>query len=334
MYTATVQTHRIGILLASTILTVPHLVARTTESSAAAPAPRYAHQMMTYDDHGGRVLLFGGAGQDATFGDFWSLDAHGWTRLSESGGPPARNSGVLVFDSRRKRAVLFGGRGGDQPLRDTWEWDGARWTSVATGGPAPGIHTVAAFDRQRGVVVLFVPLLAAGKLVRPLQTETWLWDGRTWTKAAGTSPEDCLANGMTVDEASGAVMLLTGRFGPSEYGVPLAGSDLWTWTGAGWHHVSDAPAVSEPFLSTIAPAGKSGGVLLFDGSAGKSAGVTWRWDGRTWSEVSRSGPSARNVHVMAYDRARDRVVLFGGSVGQRRLGDTWEWDDHAWSERR
>ena len=111
MYTATVQTHRLGILLASTILTVPHLVARTTESSAAAPAPRYAHQMMTYDDHGGRVLLFGGAGQDATFGDFWSLDAHGWTRLSESGGPPARNSGVLVFDSRRKRAVLFGGPG-------------------------------------------------------------------------------------------------------------------------------------------------------------------------------------------------------------------------------
>ena len=70
------QTQRLGILLASTILTVPHLVARTTESSAAvAPAPRYAHQMMTYDDDRGRVLLFGGAGQDDTFGDFWSRRA-------------------------------------------------------------------------------------------------------------------------------------------------------------------------------------------------------------------------------------------------------------------
>jgi len=290
--------------------------------------------MMTYDDDRGRVLLFGGAGQEETFGDFWSLDAHGWTRLSESGGPPARNSGVLVFDSRRKRAVLFGGRGGAEPLRDTWEWDGTRWMSVATNGPAPGIHTVAAFDRQRGVAVLFVPLLAAGKLVRPFQAETWLWDGHTWTKAPGKSPEDCLANGMAVDEASGAVMLLTGRFGPSEYGVPFAGSDLWTWTGSGWQRVSDAPAVSEPFFSTIAPAGKSGGLLLFDGSAGKAAGVTWRWDGRAWSEVSRTGPSSRNVHVMSYDRERDRVVLFGGGVGQHRLGDTWEWDGRAWTERR
>lgn len=89
------------------------------DSTPHSPTPRYGHQMMTYDESNKRVLLFGGAGQEASYGDLWAFDGHGWTLLSETG-PAPRNSGVLVYDARRKRTVLYGGRDRNGPLLDTW----------------------------------------------------------------------------------------------------------------------------------------------------------------------------------------------------------------------
>src|SRR5437016_4439203 len=84
------------------------------------PAPRYAHQMMTFDESRTQTLLFGGSGQNESYGDLWAWDGRDWHLLSETG-PPPRNSGVLVYDSRRNRTVLFGGRGKDGELSDTWD---------------------------------------------------------------------------------------------------------------------------------------------------------------------------------------------------------------------
>jgi len=87
------------------------------------PAPRYVHQMMTYDEGNKCVLLLGGAGQSGSYGDLWAFDRHGWRKLSETG-PTPREAGVLVYDTHRKRTVLYGGRNRNGPLLERWGWDG------------------------------------------------------------------------------------------------------------------------------------------------------------------------------------------------------------------
>jgi hypothetical protein len=236
---------------------------------------------------------------------------------------------VLVYDTRRKRTVLYGGRDRTGALRDTWEWDGTRWHAVARHGPAPGIHAAAAFDRTRGVVVLFVPLLTVGPSTQPLQAETWTWDGKQWTKADASAPAGYMPMGMVFDAIKGTIVTLVGKFDFSASAMGNGTTELWEWTGKHWRcHPVLPPAIKEPFQSNIAFAGPRDGLLLFDGSTQ----ATWRWDQKHWTQVSKTGPTERNVHVMAYDGARRRVVLFGGSKQRERLGDTWEWDGKQWQQ--
>ncbi len=110
------------ILLAGPILSAQP----KSDSAPQSPAPRYGHQMMTYDEGSKRVLLFGRAGQNASYGDLWAWDGRGWTLLSATG-PAPRDSGVFVYDAWRKRTVLYEGRDRNSPLWDTLEWDGKQW---------------------------------------------------------------------------------------------------------------------------------------------------------------------------------------------------------------
>lgn len=308
--------------------------------AANGPAPRSSDQMMAYDEANRRVLVFGGMGQGKAYGDLWSWDGRAWTLLSDSG-PSPRDAGVLVYDSRRKRAVLFGGRGHKENqivmLKDTWEWDGTRWHLVNNDGPAPHLHSAAAFDRKRGVVVLFGPIFAPRHMPRPLPNETWTWDGKQWAKIEATAPSDCLPIGMIYDEAKKTVLLFVTKLGDTSAGKEWGATELWEWTGKGWRQKTVAIPPFLPNQSNVVAMGR-GGILVFEASNQEGmTGVTWRWDGKTWTEVNKAFPVAhRGGHVMAYDRARQRVVMFGGVIlsddgkQRQRIDDTWEWDGRQW----
>lgn len=307
---------------------VATLTALLAMLAPSGPSPRYAHQMMTYDTDHHRVLMFGGAGPDGSYGDLWAFDVKGWTRLSESG-PGDRNSGVFVYDSIRKRAVLYGGRVHDTLVTATWEWDGTTWQQMATEGPTQSVHGAAAFDRVRGVVVLFLPVLTRAPLPRPMPSQTWTWDGQRWTKVDAPAPDDVMPMGMTAEPATGTVHLLAARLGAKDRD-PMT-TELWEWTGRGWRKdASMPPVVAQALQANVAPAGARGLLLYHAGDPVENRG-TWRWDHTAWTHVGTTGPSPRTVHVMAYDSNRDRVVLFGGGVERQRLGDTWEWDGKVWT---
>lgn len=307
------------------------------------PAARASDQMMTYDESQRRVLVFGGTGQDQSYSDLWSWDGRTWTLLSEAG-PAPRNSGVLVYDARRKRTVLFGGRTrqGNEivMLKDTWEWDGTRWHLVNNDGPLPRLHAAAAFDRKRGVVVLFGPLFGARNMPRPLPSETWTWDGRRWTKIETGAPTDCIPLGMVFDETQQTILLIVTKLGDEAAGKPWGATELWEWTGTGWRQNRTPIPSLIPNQSNAVSAGARGGVLVFEASNAEGmTGTTWRWDGKTWQALNQAAPVAqRGGHVLAYDRARQRVVMFGGTIllngGQQRqrIRDLWEWDGKEWRQ--
>jgi hypothetical protein len=74
---------------------------------------------MVFD--GTRVLLFGGEGGSAPFGDTWSWDGKHWRQIQDIG-PGPRQFVAMAYDSDRSRSVLFGGNGQSGGfLGDTWE---------------------------------------------------------------------------------------------------------------------------------------------------------------------------------------------------------------------
>jgi hypothetical protein len=162
----------------------PRPVGEQQRAPCTAPSPggREGHAM-TYDSVGRRVLLFGGTSSDSA--DQWPRSLWAWdgTRWSciDADGPAGRDSPEMAYDARRNRLVLYGGRTSEnrqgwKVLTETWEWDGARWTMVDSVGLGPRVHTMLAYDAERGAVI------AHGGIQRghPMHRDTWRWDGTAW----------------------------------------------------------------------------------------------------------------------------------------------------------
>lgn len=126
------------------------------------PTGRYGHTMV-YDADTGRVLLFGGWGNDGNFSDTWAYDpqSNTWAELDPGTTGPANRAGQsMVYDTARGRAILIGGWGDDVFFGDTWAFDSAagRWDEVDQGGagaPEPRGLAAAAYDPATGSTVLF-----------------------------------------------------------------------------------------------------------------------------------------------------------------------------------
>jgi hypothetical protein len=105
----------------------------TQAIAASAPGPR-VNPAATFHTGLSRLVLVGGASDDATLGDMWAWDgtAGTWTNLPDTSLPPRQASG-LAFDLARGRLVLTGGL--DRPgtadrYQDVWEFDGTDFARV------------------------------------------------------------------------------------------------------------------------------------------------------------------------------------------------------------
>jgi len=75
-----------------------------------------------------------------------------------------------------------------------------------------------ASDAPTGTVVLFGGGTSQGKV-----TETWTWNGTTWTNQNEPLPFATKGVGMAYDAATGTVVLFSGQLGKSLL------DDTWTW---------------------------------------------------------------------------------------------------------
>jgi hypothetical protein len=179
------------------------------------PSPRSSHAM-AYDSARGVTVLFGG--YTGTYnGETWEFDGNTWTRRVVDG-PSPRTGHAMAYDSGRGVTVLFGGRFGNTYLGDTWEWDGAAWShrlesqiNPPTGREAPAM----AYDSARGVTVLMGGANQIG-----INSDTWEWDGSTWSQrpVRGISPQ--ASHVMAYDTARAQTVL----FGSS---AGLLSSETW-----------------------------------------------------------------------------------------------------------
>jgi hypothetical protein len=263
---------------------------------------------LAYDPGRQRVLMYGAGSPPA---NFWmqAWDGASWSVLDRSG--LVYTPGPMVWDQARSRVVMFGGNDGND-AGATWtnwtmEWDGAWALRNPPVSPPAYIDPALAYDAARQRVVLHD------------NSDTWTWDGTTWTKHS-SSPPYRSNHAMAYDAARQRVVLFGG------FGGSLAWGDTWEWDGTTWTQrippVSPAPRVLH--LMAYDPVRQR--VLLWGGFDGATTTYTdaWEWDGSTWSKLTIGGaPPPGVASAMAYHVPQQRMVLTGGA-GKRTwlLGST------------
>lgn len=219
------------------------------------------------------------------------------------------------------------------------------WSMVSPPvSPPPLAYASMASDSDNGTLVLFGGELADGTL----SSDTWVWNGSTWTQFFSPVPARRSA-AMAFDPALHQLIL----FGGQRADGSLL-SDTWAWNGASW--VPQQPATSPParegatlafdandqlmlFGGTAAapPSGTTGMIAPVPPPTHMTMGDTWVWTGTTWSQQSVAAPPPRTDSAAAWDGTQHQTLVFGGSSAPSGtkpptalLGDTWVWGAGAW----
>jgi hypothetical protein len=199
-----------------------------------APPSRSGHSM-AFDSARQVTVLFGGSGACqtgngvCTLNDTWTWDGSIWT--PEAGSPQVPEvNGPMAFDAGREVAVLVGSSASAQSLL-VWEWNGAMWNlrTPAQSPPASfGNALTATYDPVRAVTVVSEAFFDAQGFER---TQTWEWDGTTWSLVATSIPTVNNFFASVFDSGSGHVTLLETD--------PLS---ALTFTGSAWNKAASSPA--------------------------------------------------------------------------------------------
>jgi hypothetical protein len=228
--------------------------------------------------------------------------------------------------------LVNGGPENGKPATDPielWTWNGREWSifSVDPDGPRWRNFASITYDSNRDVLVLYGGLTAEQDY-----TDTWEWDGETWTRFTVEGPGAREGAGMTYDSDRGKVIL----FGGAQRGRMM--NDTWEWNGIQWTQVSnEGPGARFPAGFAYDAAHRN--VLLFgghafDGQSFSTFGDTWTWDGNNWRQITSEGPSPRDGARAVFVPTSDQVLLFGGAeidIDVTNLNDTWTWDGAQWT---
>jgi hypothetical protein len=244
----------------------------------------------------------------------------------------------MAYDPATGTMLLFGGQSNRYPcyLGDTWSWNGTTWTELSPSASPPArSYAPMAYDAATRTVLLFGGEGMSSQGEYGGLSDTWSWNGTTWTKLSpAASPGGSDSDSMAYDAATGTVLLFGG--GCCNPGL----GQTWSWNGTTWTRLS--PPTSPPLSGgwSMANDPATATVLLFGGiSSDRTStrgmlpitplGETWSWNGTTWTKLSpATSPAARYGASMAYDPGAEAMLLFGdGYDGE--FNDTWTLRDNG-----
>jgi predicted RNA-binding protein with TRAM domain len=259
---------------------------------------------LTYDAATGDIVLFGGvSGPGTLFNDTWDWDGTVWTQVDDSGdpgctstctnSPPARLDATMAYDTGTANVVLFGGDVSDVGSdNDTWIWNGTTWTEVAPSvNPEVRWSATMAFDSTTGEMVLFGGVDGGAGVYL---SDTWNWNGTTWTEASPlVSPGQRENSVMTFDATTGDIVLFGGQNGSTYF------DDTWSWSGTSWTHASSSSSPSPRYMPAMAYDPETSNVLLYGGAAvnDASAGYDTATGQGSWVNQVQSSPTSGTATV-------------------------------------
>src|SRR4029077_7272688 len=106
-------------------------------------------------------------------------------------------------------------------------------------------------------------------------SDTWTWDGSTWTQVTSPSPPARRGAAMAFDSVRGEDVLFGGYY-PA---CSCARGDTWTWNGTQWTEQGAAPPPAREGAA-VAFDNVAGNVMLFGGASCNTSSCSYLND--TW----------------------------------------------------
>ena len=187
------------------------------------------------------------------------------------------------------------------------------------------------YDTARGVVVMFGGVVTDPTSSYPtvLKSETWEWDGYSWTLRTTSGPSPRFGHAMAYDSVNEKVIMFggCGTISYSSENCDAQGllDDTWEWDGiaAVWkkHEINDSNPLARYVHSMVYNSAERS-VLMYGGKlAFTNAADTWEWKENTWHKQGTTGPTGQGG--MVYDSQLQKVLWFGSGA--------WEWNGLTWS---
>jgi hypothetical protein len=260
----------------------------TEQDPVIRPGP-LAFGHMVYDERTHNCLLVWpgrGGGPTAT----WSWDGTSWMRSPDVPLGVGETFQAVASDPTTGHALLIslvGGADGVAPSQThTWTWDGRVWTHrnpthpLLLAGISPTLASVGAGAPGRlgrGIVAVF------GGLDSNTPSQTWIWDGSTWSQVAvgaTTPPNDPLGTTMAEDPTTTEVVLIAGS--------PAGGNgSTWVWNGKTWHAAGSAPLIDsgDAGETALSDGGSAHAIVIGERSSDSGStqfDVLWSFNGQGW----------------------------------------------------
>lgn len=147
-------------------------------------------------------------------------------------------------------------------------------------------------------------------------SDTWEWDGSTWSLRANSGRPGALRAAMAFDPITQQVLAYGGQSGGTQH------DDTWLWNGTTWTlAAATGPGLAFASFSsvTLDPARQR---LTLLRTSNTDLLEMWEWDGAAWSLRSTGGPPPGRYDT-ASDAGRGLIVTFGGPTN---VPQTWEWN--------
>jgi PKD repeat protein len=209
-----------------------------TANLSILPSARWA-ALMTWNPWNDQMVMFGGRDATSTLGDTWVFNASGWTLLTPSASPSARQSQFSVFtaDPTMGADYLYGGscyRCGTID-HDSWTFVNGTWLNVSgsvTGGPT--ILDYGTWNPPGNEVIGY----ASTATNCSGSASTVSFNGTAWrvlgsNSSPGPVPQ---GGGLVYDSVDSAMILFGGGFDAG--GICSFLPDTWSYSNGTWTNLS------------------------------------------------------------------------------------------------
>lgn len=298
-----------------------------------SPSPRSLFAFNT-DPASGVIWLVGGMDPTSTLDDIWKYSNGTWHEVSFDSQPSACVSPSSAYDSDRGKLIILCQ---DASLH---EFDGTTWKTFNASDfkshPQVRRFSAMTYDPNIKKTVLFGGFNDVNYL-----SETWLWDGATWTQEKKNLPPARSHASMWFDPNMNRTVIYGGIGQRSTNDRIERFADMWSFDGNGWTEmtsVTTTPGQRYGAQTAVNPLDKTvylfGGLkLIVDGAKQSQVyqGDLWQWDGgkQTWTQVGGTNPPERENGGLAFDPIANELVLFAGYAGYYR-SDLWSFRGGKW----
>lgn len=188
-----------------------------TQLSPTTSPPGMRTHAFAFDAARERVVVLGGS-------QTWEWDGSDWQRVFTANSPQGLSLPRMAYDAQRGEIVLFGGPQSGT-AGETWTYDGVDWEQrFPASSPQGRRHHAMAYDAERRRVVVHGGTNDSATL--PPLSDTWEWDGESWTAVILPGGPDARGASMAYDAARGQMVLFGGLL---DYWMFFQARDTWVY---------------------------------------------------------------------------------------------------------